>query len=202
MSVVPKIVDREQRRRELAAIAGQVLVAEGLEGFTTRRVTEAAGVSKGVLSHYFDGKADLMISVLEHFYDRIQQRVNAATEGLSGLDFVRAAMLEVLPLDEDRLHEAVAEMSFAAASVSDPAIRRWYATERRRVLRELTAELEVATRDGDLAAGVVPSEAADDLLALMDSLSLQAVAGATVSPTVQRARLARALNSVLAHSTG
>jgi len=197
MQRVPKIVDREQRRRELAAVAGRVLVSEGLEGFTTRRVTEAAGVSKGSLGHYFDGKADLMIAVLEHFYDRIQQRIDVATAGLSGMEFVRAAMLEALPLDEVRLEEAVAEMSFAAASVGDPAIRRWYATERRRVLRELTGQLDSAARDGTLVNDAVPSAVAEDLLALMDSLSLQVVAsGAGVTAEVQLDRLDRLLARV------
>lgn len=182
--VMPKIVDHDQRRTELAAAAGRVLVTEGLEGLTTRRVAQEADVSKGILSHYFDSKADMVVAVLEYFYDRVETRIALKAEGLRGMAFVRAAMVEVLPLDRVRLEEAIAEMSFAAASVSDPELRRWYRGERRRLHRELVSHLRDALTDGTLRTELDPAQVADDLLALMDSASLQAVivgnsAGAT-----------------------
>ena len=183
---MPKIVDHDQRRTELAAAAGRVLVAEGLEGLTTRRVAQEAEVSKGILSHYFDNKADMVVAVLEYFYDRVEARVLVSARDLRGLAFVRAAMLELLPLDRVRIEEAIAEMSFAAASVSDPELRRWYRGERRRLHRDLVAHLRDALVDGDLCPDLDPAEVADDLLALMDSTSLQAVivggAGGSMQP--------------------
>lgn len=194
---MPKIVDHDQRRTELAAAAGNVLVAEGLEGLTTRRVAAAAGVSKGILSHYFESKEELVVAVLEHFYDRVEKRIVHSASELQGLAFVRAAMLEALPLDRTRLEEAIAEVSFAAASVSNPQVRRWYRGERRRLQRELVMHLRAALADGSLRDDVSPAGVADELLALMDSTSLQVViAGTPIDVERQIQRLDEILQRV------
>ena len=119
---MPKIVDHVERRGQLLDAAGRVLLEHGLDGLTTRRVTEAAGEAKGALSHYFDNKDDLVRQLLERFYERIRMRLDARLAGLSGLNALSELMLELLPLDDARLGEAQAELSFVAASVGSPKL--------------------------------------------------------------------------------
>jgi AcrR family transcriptional regulator len=174
---MPKVVDRQLRRTELAAAAATVLANEGLAGFTTRRIAEEAGVSKGILNHYFDDKAELFIAVLELFYERVEARMHERARGLTGVAALRVAMFEALPIDDVRREEAVAEISFAAASVSDPALRLWYRRQRNRFRVELAGHLDAAVSAGEMTLHVTPQQGADALLAFMDSISLQSVLG-------------------------
>lgn len=56
---MPKIVDHDQYREELARRAVPVFRREGFNGMSMRRMAEALGVSKGVLYHYFASKQAL-----------------------------------------------------------------------------------------------------------------------------------------------
>ena len=48
---MPRVVNHEVRRREVAAIAAQVVVKEGRAGLTVRNVAQAAGCSTTVVSN-------------------------------------------------------------------------------------------------------------------------------------------------------
>lgn len=187
---VPKRVDHTERRKELAAAAAAVLVRDGLAAMTTRKITEEAGESKGILGHYFINKAELMVAVLEVFHERVESRMMAIGSSVSGLDRIRAIVAEALPLDAVRCEEAVAEVSFAAAAVADTEIRDWYGRQRHRLRSELRNQLEVAQELGDIRQDLDPAGSADLLLALVDSVSLQTVVGGPgVSPAEQLLRL-------------
>ena len=56
---MPKVVDHDQYREELARRAVSVFRQEGFNGMSMRRMAEALGVSKGVLYHYFASKQAL-----------------------------------------------------------------------------------------------------------------------------------------------
>ncbi|NLZ97477.1 MAG: TetR family transcriptional regulator, partial [Micrococcus sp.] len=50
---MPKIVDHEQRRRELAQAIWSIIALRGLSAVTLRSVAAEAGVSMGTVQHYF-----------------------------------------------------------------------------------------------------------------------------------------------------
>ncbi|MFT4773449.1 MAG: AcrR family transcriptional regulator [Candidatus Azotimanducaceae bacterium] len=181
---MPKIVDHVERRGQLLDAAGRVLLEHGLDGLTTRRVTEAAGEAKGALSHYFDNKDDLVRQLLERFYERIRMRLDARLAGLSGLDALSELMLELLPLDDARLGEAQAELSFVAASVGSPKLAVWYHDQRRQLTKVLMRYAKQAQSAGEIESGRSAKVIADEFLTLMDGLSMQAVLNP--SPTHRR----------------
>ena len=184
---VPKIVDHVERRRQLLDAAGQVLLEHGLDGLTTRRVTAAAGEAKGALSHYFDSKDDLVRQLLERFYERIRLRLDACLAGLSGLDALGELMLELLPLDDARLGEAQAELSFVAASVGSPDLAIWYHDQRRQLTKVLMRYTKQAQAAGEIEAGRSAKVIVDGFLTLMDGLSMQAV----LNPSSSHRRIPR-----------
>ncbi len=53
-------LDEDQRRAQIMAAAVQELADRGYDGLSLTRVAGRAGVSKGLLWHYFAGKDDLM----------------------------------------------------------------------------------------------------------------------------------------------
>jgi AcrR family transcriptional regulator len=57
--------------------AERLLVSDGRDGLTTRRVARAAGVNQGLVYHHFGSLEELMLSVLERFTDRLIARQRA-----------------------------------------------------------------------------------------------------------------------------
>lgn len=194
---MPKIVDHVERRGQLLDAAGQVLLEHGLDGLTTRRVTDAAGEAKGALSHYFANKDDLVRQLLERFYERIRMRLIERLAGLSGLDALGELMRELLPLDDARLGEAQAELSFVAASVGSPELAVWYHDQRRQLTKVLMRYTKQAQAAEEIDAGRSARAIADEFLTLMDGLSMQAVLNPSPSHRrVQRQQLRSFLDNL------
>jgi len=66
---MPKIVDHEQRRAELASTAVEVFARQGFEETAMLDIAEAAGVAKGSLYRYFTSKDDLLSYITRDFVD-------------------------------------------------------------------------------------------------------------------------------------
>jgi len=64
------------RRQALVAAAEAVLAREGVAGTSVRAICAEAGVSAGLLRHYFEGVDDLVAAA----YEAVDQRIDAALE--------------------------------------------------------------------------------------------------------------------------
>lgn len=81
---------RETRREQLLEVAARLFARQGIDGTSTKDLARAAGVSPGLLYHYFPSKDDLMLAVVEHFdfTPELREVLEARSEG---------AAREVLP---------------------------------------------------------------------------------------------------------
>lgn len=61
------------RRRQIIDVAVQLFGQQGFDGTTTRQIAEAAGITEGLVFHYFPTKADLLTAVLENGHSFIQE---------------------------------------------------------------------------------------------------------------------------------
>src|SRR6185437_15791510 len=116
---MPKIVDHDQRRREVLDATWRVIVRSGLDATTMRRIAQEAGYSNGVLAHYFKDKEDILVSAHELAFFRARERIAAATADHAGIEALRRAMHEALPLDEERHLEAQVDVSFLGQTVGN-----------------------------------------------------------------------------------
>jgi TetR/AcrR family transcriptional repressor of bet genes len=64
--VLARLSIEQLRRQELAAAAYEILQEEGIAGTTLAKVAERAGMSKGIVLHYFKGKGELLEVVMRH----------------------------------------------------------------------------------------------------------------------------------------
>jgi AcrR family transcriptional regulator len=120
---VPKIVDHEQRRRELAEAVWRVIRRNGVDAASVRTVAQEAGWSAGALRHYFRTQSELLDFAIELAAERIRQRVDAL--GLAGHPrrAVEQLLSELLPLDEERRAENEVWLAFTARALIDPQLR-------------------------------------------------------------------------------
>ncbi|MBB6546738.1 TetR/AcrR family transcriptional regulator [Nonomuraea rubra] len=169
---MPKIVDHDERRREVLSAASRVIVRDGIDAATTRAIAKEAGYSNGVLAHYFADKDEILLSALRHSHRRIRERLTGKVAGMTGLAALREVLLDNLPLDAERAVETRLEVSFWSRSLAAERlaeVQRAEAGELRSAVRELLGQ---ASEAGELAADDDLDDVTERLLALVDGLSL------------------------------
>jgi Transcriptional regulator len=172
---MPKIVDHGERRAQLVAACLRVVSREGLAGTTTREIAKEAGVSHGIIAHYFDGKDAILRAALQQSYEQLATRIIRAVDGLSGGTALRAAVLESLPADAESLSGEQIELAFWSFSLGNPTLakERWQSySDWRRLLEHLVRE---ARAQGEIPLTHEPALIAEALIALIDGLGAQAV---------------------------
>jgi len=75
---VPKLGMGPIRREQICRAAAVVISREGFAGTTMRMVAEEAGVSTGMLNHYFVNRQDLLTQALVYVSQRTQDRYREA----------------------------------------------------------------------------------------------------------------------------
>lgn len=170
---MPRVVDPDQRRAVLAAAAIRVIAENGLEGTKLREVASEAGWTTGALTHYFSDKRELlkfaMQSSLEHLHSR--HLADIAVRG----DALSVVLEQALPLDEDRLRHWKVTLALTTQSFTDPELAQLKRRAYRRWRRSIAAALAEGITDGRFSAGLDPENTADELIALVDGVALQAL---------------------------
>ena len=120
---MPKQVDREQRREELAAALWRLVLRDGIEAASLRRVAAEAGWSAGSLRHYFATQSELLTFAMELVVQRVTGRVEAITPTDDARDTAERVLHEVLPLDAERHAEMQVWLAFTARALVEPELR-------------------------------------------------------------------------------
>ncbi|MEW1980722.1 TetR/AcrR family transcriptional regulator [Citricoccus sp. NPDC079358] len=193
---MPKVVDHQQRKRELVEATWRIIARRGLSAATMRQIAAEAGFANGSLKPYFPTKAALIEATYAFVFDRTNQRVAVATRGREGLMALEAFCREVLPLDADRLDEARVVISFwqeaahelRGSELNNASMAQWR--------RSMATWMDQAREAGDLDAGVDIPSSGDVLLNFMLGSQISAVIDrAATTP----ADLERQLAAQLAH---
>ena len=196
---MPKIVNHEARREELVEAAWRVIARAGMVGATMREIAREAGVSTGILAHYFRDKEDFLGFALRLSHRRIYERFYARTQGLLGLAALRVIMLEALPLDQERLLEAQIEMNFLSLALGNESLRELQNREFERFWDELHHRVSEAQTLGEISTTVDADWITHQLIILVEGISLEAVLyPARVSPDRQSKILERFLDQMTA----
>lgn len=116
-----KIVDHEERRREIAHAACRVVAQYGFEQATLKRIASAAGSTTGMVAHYFKTKQDIILAALRLILLRIDERL---TPGMRGKPDLLAVLSEALPVDEERFGECAFWTAFWGRVSADRRARR------------------------------------------------------------------------------
>lgn len=99
---MPKLGMGPIRREQICRAAAVVIAREGLAGLTMRMVAEEAGVSTGMINHYFANRQDLLAKALLYVSERMQARVRAALDGLPpGRERLHALLDSALAEEEE-----------------------------------------------------------------------------------------------------
>ena len=122
---MPKVGMGPIRREQICRAAAAVISREGFARATMRSVAEAAGVSTGMLNHYFANRMEMLEETLIFVSMRQQEREAASIEGLEpGERRLRALIRSVLPTDQDTMEAWRVWIAAHGSAVRLPALRR------------------------------------------------------------------------------
>jgi AcrR family transcriptional regulator len=172
---MPKLVDHDVRRKQLLDAVWRIIARAGIAGATTREIAREAGVSNGVLAHYFPDKDSLLTAALRSSYKQYYDRVSQKTQGLVGLDAIRIIVSEALPLDPRRLTEAQIGVTFNGMALGNATLTETVRAEFERFWDFLSYRVTEALTLGQLAPNTRPEDVIHELVVLVDGLSVQAV---------------------------
>ena len=102
---MPKLGMEPIRREQICRAAATVIAREGFAGTTLRKVADEAGVSTGMLNHYFTNRQDLLTQTLVFVSERTQSLARESMDGVPpGMDRLKA-LLDSALADEVSLNE-------------------------------------------------------------------------------------------------
>lgn len=123
---MPKRVDHEERRTQLAEALIRVAGRQGLHAVGMRDVAAEAGVSLRLVQYYFQTKENLLFYGLQHLTERFTARVGARLAAVGPAPgprtTVEALLLASLPTDDESRTFHLLYSSYAILSVTDKAL--------------------------------------------------------------------------------
>jgi AcrR family transcriptional regulator len=191
---VPRQVDYEDRRRQIAEAVCTLIARSGMEAVSLRDVAAQANVSMGAVQRCFGTKEDMVLFALEHISQRVGaragRRIAATSTPQAASTLLAHTLAELALLDEEsrtQTHVWLAFVTHAPASEKLAAVLHdTYAK-----LHDLIAWLIRYGQDTrEIPRNLDPDREAHTLLALADGLTVHVLAGhhspATALATLQR----------------
>jgi len=102
---MPRIVDRDKKRSEIAQKAIEVLAKRGFQATTIQEIADAAGLGKGTVYHYFKTKEEILSVVSEEIFHEMERSFGAALLRIDKpMEKLSALIEEALHVTEDVEH--------------------------------------------------------------------------------------------------
>jgi TetR/AcrR family transcriptional regulator, transcriptional repressor of bet genes len=130
---MPKIVDHDQRRDEIALVACRVVAEHGFDQATIVRIAREAGYTTGMVAHYYDTKQEIVIAALRLILRRIEERLTRPA-GDAPAELL-TILTEALPVDEERFIECAFWTAFWGQVSADKKLKRINAWVHREYMR-------------------------------------------------------------------
>jgi AcrR family transcriptional regulator len=173
---VPRIVDHDQRRIELAEAVWSLIREQGIQGVTIRQIVARTGWSSGAIRHYLPDRQAILNFAALHVNARAQSRIALVVRtGDVKLDFLNFLHI-FLPLDEETRGWMQVWLSFVGLSATDPQMsdaQGFAYTALNTFLKQCFCDLERLGWHTHCA----PEAAANELHALLDGLSIHVLLG-------------------------
>ncbi|MEG7378251.1 TetR/AcrR family transcriptional regulator [Bacillus subtilis] len=103
---MPKQIDHEKRRKQIAEATWRVILERGMEGASARNIAKEAGLSLGALRHYFSTQDDLLVFAMKLVQEKVMARIeHIALKDVPPKEKVLHILLEIVPTNEETIRE-------------------------------------------------------------------------------------------------
>lgn len=171
---MPKVIDHDERRREIIEVAKSIILKGGFEAATMRSIAAEAGFANGALKHYFDGKDAIVAatfqSALDDYETGLEERglipgVAAPTaEEQSAYDRLREFLRLTLLSDTDGSGNGRVLLALWEYAMSNEDLAELYRTHLSNWQAKIVALMEAARDEGSISAGLPYGALADEFV--------------------------------------
>jgi TetR/AcrR family transcriptional repressor of bet genes len=167
---MPKVGMEPVRRQQLIDATIESVAMYGLQGTTINSISKNAGLSSGIISHYFGGKQGLIEATVRYLLTSLKQdlicKAKHNTNAVARLMFIVEANFALVQLREDTTRTW---LSFWAQSMHDKELHRLQLVNSNRLQSNLTFSFK------QLMPVEQAKQAAELSAAMIDGLWLRAV---------------------------
>ena len=140
MEAAPKFsrLEADERRGQILAAARRVFAAAGLAGSSMAEIAREAGVTRGLLNHYFGTKRELYLAVVAEIADELPDLVQPAAGEQPGEDLIDRNLAAWFDQIEHNREMWSAVLGVESVG-SDPEVERLLDEARDRVIDRMAA---------------------------------------------------------------
>ncbi|MGW2013745.1 TetR/AcrR family transcriptional regulator [Streptomyces sp. NPDC001927] len=173
---MPRVADHEERRHQVATAVGRIIAAEGLNAVTVAKTAAEAGISVGLVQHYFRSKDEMLLFTYGYVLERIERRVSDLIErseavGARVEHIVLDGLAEYMPLDEQRRQEWRVALAFTGRAADDPRLGATKAAALGRTRALLAQAITNAQECGEVPESADVAKEAARIAAYADGLT-------------------------------
>jgi TetR/AcrR family transcriptional regulator, transcriptional repressor of aconitase len=161
--------DREAKSGELIAAARAVIARDGYAAASLRKVAQAAGVTTGAVSYYFDNKQAMVLAVAEALFDEYDAWLTAQGDAVDPQSLCDS-LLNWTTSAEAEAWLVVLQLIVGARG--DPALAAVIAERNARFIANLALLIERGQARGVIRRDFPPDVLADQLAAMGDGWAL------------------------------
>lgn len=175
---MPRTADHAARRAQICDALLRVALRDGLPQVTIPRVAKEAGISVGLVQHYYRSKdamlADAHTAVITRVEARADRAVIDAESRRARIEHILVeALAELLPLDGERRDEWYLSRAFAAAALENDDLRAALVAGEQRLRSRVAGAVRNGRDCGELVDDVDEQVEAAALLAHVSALADQ-----------------------------
>ena len=186
---MPKIGMEPIRRRQMIAATMACIHQDGISKASMQRIARRAGLTSGLIVHYFDDKDGLLEAVYRDLYRRLGEDVRSRLRTARRPAERLIAILEAQVSEEMLKPEIVATWFAICAKIPEtPVLRRLEHIYDKRLQSNLLYALKGLDLDNEDALGIT-----EELMALIDGLWLNLANPISLTPDKAREILFRYL---------
>ena len=190
-------IDNHARRRELGEALWRVVVREGIDAASVRKVAAEAGVSAGSLRHVFPSQSELLAFAMQLIVDEVASRVAAVDDSGEIRETVEQRLRTLLVLDPETRAVFDVWLAFAIRARVDESLRPLRDQTHARVRALCRESVEALRAHGKARTELDVDYESERLHGLIDGIAMHATLDPkTTTPARQIDILTRHLDSL------
>ena len=167
---MPKIVDHQQMRERIAAMASRLIAQNGLERTSMRSLAKASDCTTGMITHYFPYKNAILVAAIDYVASNQLSRIEAAA--IAAPHDLFKIFSTNLPINEDdgiAMQVWLALWSMSTVNVELAAVQRRIHNDYLKLYSKILAGSGVIDDKSDAIAW------SERILTVVNGLSIQAL---------------------------
>ena len=173
---MPKIVDHNARREEIARATWTIIQKYGVDGVRLRDIADQVGFTTGVFSHYFRDKGGLLRYAFNLSFEHINENIASSNKSInSGLKQFRDALVALVPDNRNPASVAFVSMCFGIRNLNDPLLMADYKKKRKQYSQLLKSYLSDAVAQREIPIGQITGDTLDLSFAVLDGVCIAAL---------------------------